>query len=63
MIKWNKHRLTVATLTDCHLEDIECGKYQLVEKNIIASKPSSAVLCCFKVSFTTKWKKKRKIIK
>ena len=30
MIKWNKHRLTVDTLTDCHLEDIECGKYQLV---------------------------------
>ena len=59
MIKWNKHRLTVATLTDCHLEDIECGKYQLVEKNIIANKPSSAVLCCFKVSFTTKWKKKK----
>ena len=22
--------LTVATLTGCHLEDIECGKYQLV---------------------------------
>ena len=30
MIKWNKHRLPVATLTDCHLEDMECGKYQLV---------------------------------
>ena len=79
--------LTVATLTGCQLEDIECGKYQLVFasaenvlvkpffssmkktptpfhqsfpvciKQIMAGKPSSAVVCYFQVSFTIKWKK------
>ena len=37
-----------------------CISRERFETNIIAGKPSSAVLCCFKVSFTTKWKKKRK---
>ena len=75
----------ISTL-DCHLEDIECGKYELVFtsaenvlvkrlfslmkktatplhqsmpvciKQIMAGKPSSAVVCCFQVSFTMKWK-------
>ena len=37
-----------------------CISRERFETNIIAGKPSSAVLCCFKVSFTTKWKKKEK---
>ena len=28
---------------------------------IVAGKPSSAVVCCFKVSLTIKWKKKEKL--
>ena len=36
--------LTVATLTGCHLEDIECGKYQLVfasAENVLVKPPFS----------------------
>ena len=68
MIKWNKHRINGS-----YAHGLSFGGYRVrqiptricisrerFETNIIAGKPSSAVLCCFKVSFTTKWKKKEK---
>ena len=68
MIKWNKHRinggyahgLSFGGYGVRQIPTRICISRERFETNIIAGEPSSAVLCCFKVSFTTKWKKKEK---
>ena len=69
MIKWNKHRINGS-----YAHGLSFGGYRVRKiptricvsrerfgTNIIAGKPSSAVFCCLKVSFTIKWKKKEKL--